>query len=112
MTLTNQNHLHHLQTKATIYGERVYYRVRARGWWYEPGDWRQTTRTGKTIRFLTDVGWRGQTRPLDDEAQAVWDQEVVPQLMAEEMDQAFVEQLEREGFRVLSRVALGAGDLA
>ncbi len=36
----------------------------------------------------------------------------VPQLMAEEMDQAFVEQLEREGFRVLSRVALGAGDLA
>jgi len=38
--------------------------------------------------------------------------EVVPQLMAEEMDQAFVEQLEREGFRVLSRVALGAGDLA
>jgi len=26
--------------------------------------------------------------------------------------QAFVEQLEREGFRVLSRVALGAGDLA
>jgi len=66
----------------------------------------------RTIRFLTDVGWRGQTRPLDDEAQAVWDQEVVPQLMAEEMDQAFVEQLEREGFRVLSRVALGAGDLA